>query len=289
MWLYASRWTIIAASAVSLLLLLWAATGRNPFVELFGALRNLWRDNRFRLALGAALALCLIDRAETSLDPHFTRMVPWDFTYEVSRVGADLLLALQRLEWAPLTHGLTFVYVILWTVFMLLSLIVYVSRNDWEALKRLLTAYMLNYAVALPFYAFVPVKEAWAANMGIRFLIPTVYPRFEVDVRPYSGLDNCFPSLHTSLALTYALVAWRNGYRRLAIVLTAGAGLVMLSTLYLGVHWVIDMAAGVLLAVAASGYLPSLAPTTWSPSTAVATGPGQAGSRRPAGPHRSSP
>jgi len=109
--------------------------------------------------------------------------------------------------------------------------------------------------VALPFYILMPVKEAWAAAMGIRFLIPEVYPLFEAQYRPLSGLDNCFPSLHTSLALTFALVAWRSGYRRLGIVLSAAAGLVMISTLYLGVHWFLDMLVGVVLAVAASGYM----------------------------------
>ncbi|HWI61267.1 MAG TPA: phosphatase PAP2 family protein, partial [Symbiobacteriaceae bacterium] len=163
-----------------------------------------------------------------------------------------------RFEWDPLTHSLTFVYIIVFPLLMLSSLVVYSARNDLESLKRLLTGYWLNYLVAVPFYIWMPVKEAWAGTAGVRFLIPVAYPAFEAEYRVYSALDNCFPSLHTSLAVTYALIAWRCGYRRLAIVLSVAAGLVMLSTLYLGVHWVPDLFAGVALATVASGWLPRL-------------------------------
>jgi membrane-associated phospholipid phosphatase len=208
----------------------------------------------------AAVAMFVVDSVETHFEPWIGSHITWDFTQQLGHAGTNLLLAIQRLEWFPLTHVMTFIYVVAFPLFMLTGLVVYSAHGDWEAAKRLLTGYYLNYLVALPFYIFVPVKEAWAGGMGVRFLIPLIYPGFETQYRPYSGLDNCFPSLHTSLALTYALVAWRCGYRRLAIVLTIGAGLVMFSTLYLGIHWIPDMFAGAALAVLASGVLPAVAP-----------------------------
>jgi membrane-associated phospholipid phosphatase len=250
---------MFAASAFSLAALLWLGTGRNPLGTLARAARFMWSDARFLGALIAAVAMFLVDSVETMLEPRLARIVPWDFTHQVAQYGSSLVHALQRLEWPPLTHVLAFVYVILFPMFMLSALVIYAVQRDWVAVKRHLKGYYVNYLVALPFYIFVPVREAWAAGEGIRALIPTVYPAFEVQYRPYSGLDNCFPSLHTSLALTYALVAWRNGYRRLAVCLTVGAVLVMLSTLYLGIHWVPDMLAGSVLAVVASGVLPGLA------------------------------
>lgn len=258
MWIYTSELTMGAASVVSLLLLVWVITGRNPVREVLSAGRRLLQDPRILGALVASVTMLLISSAETRwFEPIAHRMVPWDYTQLVAR-GTGLIHLLQRLEWDPLTHALTFVYIIVFPLLMLSSLVVYSARNDWETLKRLLTGYWLNYLVALPFYIWFPVKEAWAGTAGIRFLIPVAYPAFEAEYRVYSALDNCFPSLHTSLALTYALIAWRSGYRRLAMVLTVAAGLVMFSTLYLGVHWVPDLFAGVALAMVASGWLPRL-------------------------------
>lgn len=256
--LFSSPALIYTASALSLLLLLGVSTGQSPFRSLRSALSAMRRDARawqMLLALGAVLATNALQlRWETAYGPPGAI----DYTAAVARLGTGLIYALQRLEWPPVTHLLTYVYVILFPLLGVCALILFLASQNWSAMRRLVIAFLVNYLVAIPFYLFVPVREAWAADKSIRFLIPTVYPAFEVDYRPLSGLDNCFPSLHTSLALTFALVAWRSGNRRLAIALTTGAALVMLSTLYLGVHWVVDLVGGALLAAVATGPIPDL-------------------------------
>ena len=112
---------------------------------------------------------------------------------------------------------------------------------------------MLNYFLALPFYVLFPVREAWHTGI-VQHLLLTCYPRFETTYRPMSGLDNCFPSLHTSVSFTFAFVAMRHKYVKLTRVLMVLSVLVLLSTLYLGVHWPIDAAGGLVLAAFASGY-----------------------------------
>lgn len=216
MWLFSSLTTIPTASVITLLLIVWAATRANPLAQLWSALAGLVREPRALTGLVMVLALLAVNKLENQTEAHLR--LPWDLTDIAASLGTDLILL-----------------------------------RDWETLRRLFTGFALNYGIALPFYLLVPVKEAWAGDAGVRFLIPTVYPAFETQYRPLSGLDNCFPSLHTSLALTFALIAWQAGYRRLAGLLTLGAGLVMLSTLYLGVHWVPDMFAGMALALVAAG------------------------------------
>ncbi|MFZ5817070.1 MAG: phosphatase PAP2 family protein [Bacillota bacterium] len=255
MWIYSSHLTMAAASVSSLLVLLWLATRRNPLIVLWHAIRYVFAEHRAMGLVALAYAMVAVNLLQVRLETRLSQTVTWDFTAAVSQVGTEFLLLLQRLEWPPLTHLLTFVYVILFTMLMLGSMIFYAAQRDLAALKNHVISYWVNYLVALPFYFWFPVNEAWAGGKGVQFLIPKIFPGFEQVVRPHSDLDNCFPSLHTSLALTYALVAWRHGYRRLAIVLSVAAGLVMLSTLYLGVHWVLDMIFGSVLALFASGYL----------------------------------
>lgn len=258
MWLYSSQGTLLAVSALTLLGMVWLATGRHPLQQLWRAGSALAGDRRFLWGLAGIGLVLAANAVQTRWETLRPGLIRWDFTGEVARTGGGFLLLLQRLEWAPATQVLTFAYVVLFPLLGLTSLVVYAARRDRGALERLFIGFFTNYLVALPFYVIFPVREAWAASAGVRFLIPTVYPAFEAAYRPFSGLDNCFPSLHTSLALTFALVAWRSGYRRLGTLLSGAAGLVMLSTLYLGVHWPLDLMAGAVLAAVAAGYLPEV-------------------------------
>jgi membrane-associated phospholipid phosphatase len=254
-WVYATSSTLGFVGLLTFLVLLMIVTASNPLRYLWKASVLVIRNPHVLWILAGVILVLMVNglqlKAEELLSPH----ISWDFTHQVAQVGTELLIGLQRLQWAPLTQFLTFVYIILWPLLGIVALVIFCAESDVQSLRRLIVGLLTNYLVALPFYILVPVKEAWSAGVGIRFLIPEVYPLFETQYRPMSGLDNCFPSLHTSLALTFALVAWRSGHRRLAIVLSVAAGLVMLSTLYLGVHWILDMLVGVFLALAASGYL----------------------------------
>ena len=256
MWLYSSLPIMAGVTVLTLMALLWLATRQNPVAVAADAFRTLRHDQRtLPLLLGLAGVLA-INSLETRLEGLTGIRVTWDFTADIAQVGTGFLLGLQRLEWAPATHTLTFVYIFLFQVLGIGSGLVYAAYKDWDSVKRLFYGFFINYLVALPFYLLVPVKEAWAGGVGVKFLIPEVYPLFESQYRLMSGLDNCLPSLHTSLALTYALVALRSGHRRLARIIGVGAGLVIFSTLYLGVHWPLDMVAGVCLAIVASGLVP---------------------------------
>lgn len=251
MWLYESPIRLAAAAGITLLLLIWLGAGQSPVAIVRKAFDGFRKDPRSVYIIAGILSVLAINTLQLRWEEQVA--VSADYTAEAAQFGARLIVALQGLESAPLTHALTFAYVILFPLLGLASLLIYGARRDWGALRGLTLGYVANYAVALPFYLYVPVKEAWAGEAGVRFLIPQVYAGFEAQYRAFSGLDNCFPSLHTSLALTFALVAWRHGYRQLGWVLSVFAATVALSTLYLGVHWIADLIAGACLAVAAAG------------------------------------
>ena len=114
-------------------------------------------------------------------------------------------------------------------------------------------AIIINYAVAIPFYLYLPVNEVWSyAPAGVRFVMLDIFPKFEQEYRPLSGLNNCFPSLHTSISVTMALLAFRSGNRLWMIITSIAAILIVFGIFYLGIHWLTDMFGGVLLAVLAS-------------------------------------
>jgi membrane-associated phospholipid phosphatase len=79
-----------------------------------------------------------------------------------------------------------------------------------------------------------------------------VFPTFETDYRPLSGLDNCFPSLHTSISVSMAVIAMKSNNKFWQWFTLISAVFIIFSIFYLGVHWLTDMGGGLVLGIFAS-------------------------------------
>jgi len=175
-----------------------------------------------------------------------------DFTSYIHQFEGDIVYYIQQFFMNPsLTYILTFFYIIVFPVLMVTSFVVYLNQ-DHRLFYAIVYALMLNYIIAIPFYLFFPVYEVWYFDHHVQFLIPQVYPNFDLEYRPLSGIDNNFPSLHTSISLTIALVALQSKNSLFGKITLIGAVTIIYSTLYLGIHWVLDLSAGALLAIIAS-------------------------------------
>jgi len=96
----------------------------------------------------------------------------------------------------------------------------------------------------------MPVREPWHEGAsGVLPLMDKVHPWLIDIVRPMSGLDNCFPSYHVSLTVSLMLIAWETGPRAFSRGVHWSGGLIILSTVVLGFHWVTDLLAGVVAGV----------------------------------------
>jgi membrane-associated phospholipid phosphatase len=62
---------------------------------------------------------------------------------------------------------------------------------------------------------------------------------------------NCFPSMHTSVAFAVLLLAMREKSRPFRWAMTAYATAIIVSTVYMEIHWLVDVAGGLLLGLAA--------------------------------------
>jgi membrane-associated phospholipid phosphatase len=175
-----------------------------------------------------------------------------DFTPSVYGLEGDFVAVFQRLfENDMLTSFLTFFYVVVFPAVMIASIGIYAYQRNFKLFYAVCYALMINYMIAIPFYLFFPVTEVHAFNPNVKFLMLDAFPTFENDYRPLSDLDNCFPSLHTSISVTMAMIALKskNGFWK--IFAPASAAIVIFSIFYLGVHWLTDMAAGMVLGLLA--------------------------------------
>ena len=242
-------------------LVFFAVFARRPPLAVLrdGAGRLLFRAEYRRLFVWV-VALPIVDIVETSFDDRLTAMLGYQMTGWIHRLEGDWASVVQRLEWPPATYFFTFVYVIVLPALLAAPIVLAAAEERKRLFRGLSLGLVINYIAGLPFYFFFPVKEMWAGNPDkVHLLMDRVSPLIMESYRANSALDNCFPSLHTSLALTVPLVLGRRWGPAMAGTTWTAAILVAFSTLYLGIHWASDVTAGALLAVIAAAIARALA------------------------------
>lgn len=153
-------------------------------------------------------------------------------------------LALDRA--LPLVPSWAIVYGALYLFLILLP--VFVLRED-GLIRRTLHAYLLIWITAYVFFFVIyPTAAPRPGKVtGEGFAVWGLRALYSSDP-PY----NCFPSLHVAHSFVSALACSRV-HARVGIIATISAALVAVSTLLTKQHYVLDVVAGVFLALAACG------------------------------------
>jgi len=217
---------------------------------LVDSVQTLLGNKKMLLHFIAMLLILVLNKLEQTIAKEMT---PGDFTPIVHLWEGNIVYFIQRFFMNDyLTAVLTFFYIIVFPVLLVSSIVIYIKSRDFKSYYAFVYALMLNYLIAVPFYLFFPVFEVWYYDPNVTFLIPEIYPNFELEYRPLSGIDNNFPSLHTSISLTIALIAMRSRKIEFGRLSLFSSAIIVFSTMYLGIHWLADLTAGILLAIIAS-------------------------------------
>lgn len=230
----------------------------SPLRVAYSFVWHLVNSRVYALLLAAVLFILFINKLELMLEEKLD--IRYDFTQAIYNLEGETVRFFQSaFEHYGVTLFVAFFYVIVFPALLIASIGIYTFTQQYKLYYTLLIAIFVNYVVAIPFYLFFPVFEVWSfAPSGVRFLMLDVYPDFEETYRNMSGLNNCFPSLHTSLSVTIALTAWKSKQHLWKWFAAFSAVVVIFSIFYLGIHWITDMFAGVLLgwiAVKSGSYL----------------------------------
>jgi membrane-associated phospholipid phosphatase len=105
-----------------------------------------------------------------------------------------------------------------------------------------LAAHIIQFPLIMPFYTAFRVDEVWSvlghADRCAR--------GWSDEVRLDLGA-NCFPSMHTSVAFAVLLLALREKSAAFRWMMAAYTSAIVVSTVYLEIHWLVDVAGGLLL------------------------------------------
>jgi membrane-associated phospholipid phosphatase len=234
-------------------LLKWCVPDENPLGLVWQILREHAVSMKSLFYLLTLLSIMFLDILETKYDDVITSHLSWDFTSLFLHIEGAATGLFQIVHSIWLTYALSVVYLYIFPVMGLVCVIAVYHGGERMLARKLFWTTVFNYVLILPFYILVPVSERWAVLDGqVTLLMNHISPLLIEGLRPLSGLNNCFPSFHTSLALSFAILISQSGNRRLRQTMYVLAGLVVYSTLYLGFHWVLDAFAGVIFAATCS-------------------------------------
>jgi len=198
--------------------------------------------------------------------PDVAWLVGWNITGYIHSLEGGFVPWVQSFATPPLTAYFSFVYVYGYAFLLVFPVAAYLAHPEPRRLRELVVGYGLNYVLGLVCYAlFVAYGPRNLLADQVDSLLFVTYPEFQLLTSQVNTNTNVFPSLHTSLSVTVAALAVRSRavYPLWAVVATALAASIVVSTMYLGIHWLTDVVAGVALA----GVCVGLAGRLTAPST----------------------
>ncbi len=218
------------------------------------ATRQEWRS-RLRVeapVIAVLLAVLGFNRVMRWGGPAISQEIGIHMTSTFYRIEGEFILVFQRIASSEMTTYFSLIYVYGYTFLLVFPIVAYFALSDTRPFRRLLTAYSFNYLIGVVLYILIIAYGP--RNMMPELLVETnLYdnsPEYQHLTRQVNRNHNVFPSLHTSLAATVAIFAFRTReqYRAWFPIAVLLAISVVISTMYLGIHWAIDVVAGLLLA-----------------------------------------
>ena len=215
-----------------------------PLLRRRDAQRLADKYGKFLLAAVGVLVLHLV---LVRLDPAISEALGWDFAPQFDAVERGLVPSLSAL-WNPvLSLFFSVVYIIIHPWMLYFPVLLFVLSDEERPAKATLLLFPLAYLVALPFYLLLPVTNVYTFYQ-VQSPLFVLFPQLTDIYYNATTLDNTFPSLQVAFALLIANAARFSRNRRFRVWAYFYAGSLLLATLYLSIHWFLDVLGGVAVA-----------------------------------------
>ena len=183
------------------------------------------------------------------IDPAVTNWVGRDYSYFIRSIEGDIVIHFSN-YWTPiLIYYFVIIYIGVYTFTLWFSPLYFILGNKKKAMKTFAYGLLLIYAISLPFYLFLPVTNVYSAPFYEgKSALETVIPSIESFFYSTTTLNNCFPSLHTAMSILVAYCASLTGNKKYTYFIIIVMISVIISVIYLSIHWILDTIGGAILA-----------------------------------------
>ncbi|SNZ12249.1 PAP2 superfamily protein [Natronoarchaeum philippinense] len=215
------------------------------------------RKRRFREIvpyLGGLVAVLLINKGLLQYSLKASRLVGWKATGQIYELEGEFVAWIQDLFPDAALLYFAGIYVFGYVVLLVFPLVAYFVADQLRHLKVLLTAYAINYGVGVICYTlFVAYGPRNMMPTAVAQPMYTQFPEVMYLTAMINYSSNVFPSLHTSMSLTAMVLALmsREEYPAWTPIATVLGISVMIATMHLGIHWLTDVIAGIVLGAVA--------------------------------------
>jgi len=223
--------------------------GRNRLAELAAEFKPRLRETTPYIAV--LVVVLVLNSSVRGISQDISWAINLNITHSIAALEGEFVAVVQSFETELLTEYFSVVYIYGYVFLLVFPLLAYVALSDRTTLKRLIVAYSLNYFIGLALYIiFIAYGPRNYDPVVFQNLLYDTHGQYEFLTGEVNSRTNVFPSLHTSLSATVALFAYktREEYPYWLAVATVLAVSIIISTMYLGIHWATDVVFGLLLA-----------------------------------------
>ena len=209
--------------------------------------------NRLRMAakpLGLLGVVLLANSVVRDVGVGISWILGVNVTGAIYRLEGTIVATLQSSVPTWLTQYFGYMYVYGYAFLLVFPVLVALVASERDILRRTAFAYTLNYVIGMACYVlFVAYGPRNFMPALVEPLLFDAMPRFQLLTSQVNANTNVFPSLHTSLSVTVALLAihTHDTFPRWTPIAVFVASNIVLSTMILGIHWATDVVAGTLL------------------------------------------
>lgn len=118
----------------------------------------------------------------------------------------------------------------------------FISLNFEKMLKYTLSTHIIQVFLITPFYFTFKLQEVWYVNGRSDMLERNLHNKQLIETTL-----NCFPSMHTSIAFATFILVLREKDNLFKIFWSVYCFSIIYSTLYLEIHWLLDVIFGLIL------------------------------------------
>jgi len=209
---------------------------------------------RLRMAakpIGLLVVVLLINSRVRTTGVDLSWIIGVNITRLIYTLEGTAVATIQSIVPGWLTLYFGYVYVYGYAFLLVFPLLAGMLAAERRLLRQTAVAYAINYTIGMVCYLlFIAYGPRNYMPALVEPLLFDTLPRFQLLTSEVNANTNVFPSLHTSLSVTVALLAIRDHetfpkWTPVAVFLAAS---IVLSTMVLGIHWATDVVAGSLLA-----------------------------------------